>query len=172
MRHRTPFEELAATAARCPSSAAARGAYVGVEQVMDGRLYHGSRVQLTPGEVVRPGWRANHTQSPTDQVCVTSSLDLALYWAQLGGYGQVYVYEVVTQDLVQVCRATLDLPRRQVRLLEGRVPTARVVAVVATETPWQRTQSSEQLARGGRRCWLRRLLRRVTSRRVPHIYVV
>jgi len=163
MRQRTSFDELAATARRYPSSAAARGAYIGAEQVLGGKLYHGSRVPLTPGEVVRPGWRANHRQSPADRVCVTSSLDLALYWAQLGGYGEVFVYEVATEDLVEVWRCTLDIPRRGVRLLEGRVPTAQVVEVVASEAPWQRPTQPEQPAR-------RYLLHRAMPRRAPHIY--
>lgn len=156
MQAPTTFETLAATARRHPSSAASRGALITTQQVIGGKVYHGSRVELAVGDRVRPGWGTNHDRSPDGAICVTSSLDLALYWAQLGGYGRVFVYEVEPTELIEVWRCSLDAQRRLVRLMEGRVTSARVVSVVAAEAPWQRQHDDPPEPR---RSWWARLLR-------------
>lgn len=154
----TPFEHLAAAARRYPSSAAARGARIAPAQILGGKVYHGSLTELQPGDRVVPGWPSSHAASPSSSICVTSAVDLALYWAQLGGYGKAYVYEVVPEGLIDVWRCSLDTDRQMVRLQEGRVRSARIVAVAAAEAPWQRPAAPEAPQRRRLWSWVLRLL--------------
>ncbi len=103
-----------------------RGEMKSLETIMGGRWYHGTNVDLRPGDFLLPGCAANFAQSSTDTVSITSDYDTALYWA-----GQVsdrpLVYEIEPCTSVDVWRVTLGNYGQCVVVLEGRVGSARII---------------------------------------------
>jgi rifampin ADP-ribosylating transferase len=61
------------------------------------RLYHGTRADLKPGDLIEPGYRSNFgTRKKAGYVYLTSSLDAAAWGAELAlgeGSGRIYTVE-------------------------------------------------------------------------------
>ncbi len=56
----------------------------GTEGLSSQRLYHGTRADLKPGDLIEPGYRSNFgTQKKAGYVYLTSSLDTAAWGAEL-----------------------------------------------------------------------------------------
>lgn len=69
-----------------------------VAEVTEWPLYHGTRADLKPGDVIRPGHTANFGASPrtANYVYVTRTLDAATWGAELAagdGPGRIYIVE-------------------------------------------------------------------------------
>ena len=59
-------------------------------------FYHGTRADLTPGDLVRPGHASNYTERRSPWVYFSETLDAAIWGAELArgdGPGRVYVVE-------------------------------------------------------------------------------
>ena len=61
------------------------------------QLYHGTRADLAPGDLIEPGYRSNFgTRKASGHVYLTSSLDTAAWGAELAlsaGSGRLYTVE-------------------------------------------------------------------------------
>ena len=64
---------------------------------MDIPLYHGTRADLNPGDLIRPGYNTNYgTGKKANHVYLTGTLDAAVWGAELAqgeGRGRIYIVE-------------------------------------------------------------------------------
>lgn len=67
--------------------------------MVDGRdrYFHGTRADLSPGDLIRPGYRSNYgSQRRSNHVYLTATLDAAIWGAELAvgeGPGRIYTVE-------------------------------------------------------------------------------
>jgi Rifampin ADP-ribosyl transferase len=61
------------------------------------RLYHGTRADLRPGDLIEPGYRSNYgTRRKSNHVYLSATLDAAVWGAELAvgdGPGRIYLVE-------------------------------------------------------------------------------
>jgi rifampin ADP-ribosyltransferase len=60
------------------------------------RFYHGTRADLEPGDLIRPGYASNYTERRSPWVYFSETLDAAIWGAELAkgpGPGHIYVVE-------------------------------------------------------------------------------
>ena len=61
------------------------------------RYYHGTRADLTPGDLIGPGYRSNYGSRRTaNHVYLTATVDAAVWGAELAagdGPGRIYIVE-------------------------------------------------------------------------------
>lgn len=60
------------------------------------RFYHGTRAELKPGDLIRPGHSSNYTERRSPWVYFSETLDAATWGAELAkgeGPGRIYVVE-------------------------------------------------------------------------------
>ncbi|HVB90920.1 MAG TPA: NAD(+)--rifampin ADP-ribosyltransferase [Acidimicrobiales bacterium] len=61
------------------------------------RYYHGTRADLTPGDLIQPGYNSNFgSRKEANHVYLTATVDAAVWGAELGigeGPGRIYVVE-------------------------------------------------------------------------------
>lgn len=60
------------------------------------RFYHGTRAELKPGDLIRPGHSSNYTERRSPWVYFSETLDAAIWGAELAkgeGPGRIYVVE-------------------------------------------------------------------------------
>lgn len=101
--------------------------------VEGGKLYHGSTHDLPVGTILEPQEERNFKQSADDAVSITSDTQLAAYWPKQasGDDAPVFIYEVEPLGEVDAWRVGLANQGRNIRLAEGRVPTARIISKTA-----------------------------------------
>lgn len=99
-------------------------------EVHGGKLYHGSARDLAIGTVLEPQETRNFKQSAADAVSITSDEQTAAYWPReaLGDQrAEVFIYEVEPIGKVEAWRVSPANYGKNIRLDEGRVPTARII---------------------------------------------
>ena len=63
---------------------------------MGARLYHGTKADLRPGDLIEPGYGSNYSEKKAAYVYLTGTLDAATWGAELAlgdGPGRIYVVE-------------------------------------------------------------------------------
>lgn len=59
------------------------------------RFFHGTRADLSPGDLIQPGYSSNYTERRSPWVYFTETLDAATWGAELAkGEGRGRIYEV------------------------------------------------------------------------------
>lgn len=105
-----------------------------LQEVLGGKLYHGSAVSLEVDTLLTPQTedKRNFKESPADEVCFTSDRATAIYWARKAVNDMeatVYLYEVEPHSTVNAHRIMPANYGKNINLLEGRAKTATITAV-------------------------------------------
>lgn len=67
-----------------------------IDEVSAQRYYHGTKADLTPGDLIEPGYGSNYSERKAAYVYLTATLDAATWGAELAlgeGPGRIYVVE-------------------------------------------------------------------------------
>jgi len=120
-----------------------RGKDFRMQDVVGGKLYHGSPTKLEEGVVLSPrdGDR-NYEQSSGASISITSDKSRAGHWGSLEGKVTGYVYEVDPIGEITPRRVGLANRGRNFVLWEGTVPGAEIVKLVTTRKRNGETRTS------------------------------
>ncbi|HEX2101460.1 MAG TPA: NAD(+)--rifampin ADP-ribosyltransferase [Candidatus Synoicihabitans sp.] len=115
-----------------------------VDPVSPLKFYHGTRVDLKPGDLIGPGYASNYgTRKKANHVYFSATLDAAVWGAELAlgeGTGRVYVVEPTGPFVDDPNLTDKKFPGNPTKSYRSREP----LRVVGEVTDWQ-GHSPEQL---------------------------
>jgi hypothetical protein len=100
------------------------------------RLYHGTRVDLKPGDQIEPGHTSNYGRKKAAYVYLTGSLDAAIWGAELAlgeGRGRIYTVEPTGPIVDDPNLTDKKYPGNPTKSYRSRQP----LRVVGEVTDWQ-----------------------------------
>jgi rifampin ADP-ribosylating transferase len=101
------------------------------------RFYHGTRADLTPGDLIEPGYRSNFgKRKQAGYTYLTGSLDAATWGAELAlgeGPGRIYVVEPTGQIVDDPNLTDTKYPGNPTQSYRSRKP----LRVISVHTGWQ-----------------------------------
>ncbi|MBW8845203.1 MAG: NAD(+)--rifampin ADP-ribosyltransferase [Burkholderiales bacterium] len=101
------------------------------------RLYHGTRADLKPGDLIQPGYTSNYGQRKTaNHVYFSATLDAATWGAELAqgeGPGRIYIVEPTGPLMDDPNLTDKKYPGNPTRSYRSREP----LRVVGEVTEWQ-----------------------------------
>lgn len=106
------------------------------DQVISGPFYHGTKADLKPGDLIRPGYRSNYGGGERRSVWVYMSATLSPWGAELAlgdGPGRIYIVEPTGPFVDDPDLTDKKFPGNPTKSYRSREPL-RVVGVV---TDWQ-----------------------------------
>ena len=112
-------------------------AYPGFMSASSKRFYHGTRADLTPGDLIEPGYRSNFgKRKQAGYTYLTGSLDAATWGAELAlgeGPGRIYVVEPTGQIVDDPNLTDTKYPGNPTQSYRSRKP----LRVISVHTGWQ-----------------------------------
>jgi rifampin ADP-ribosylating transferase len=101
------------------------------------RLYHGTRADLKPGDLIEPGYASNYgTRKKANHVYLSATLDAAIWGAELAlgdGPGRIYIVEPTGPIVDDPNLTDKKFPGNPTKSYRSRQP----LRVVGEVTDWQ-----------------------------------
>jgi Rifampin ADP-ribosyl transferase len=108
-----------------------------VNDVSSQRLYHGTRADLKPGDLIEPGYASNYgKRKKANHVYLSATLDAAIWGAELAlgdGPGRIYIVEPTGPIVDDPNLTDKKFPGNPTKSYRSRQP----LRVVGEVTDWQ-----------------------------------
>ena len=108
-----------------------------VNDVSSQRLYHGTRADLKPGDLIEPGYASNYgKRKKANHVYLSATLDAAIWGAELAlgdGPGRIYIVEPTGPIVDDPNLTDKKFPGNPTKSYRSRQP----LRVVGEITDWQ-----------------------------------
>lgn len=111
-----------------PSTVIVVGKLFNWNDLNSGKLYHGSRSELSVGDILEPQSVHNFKESEKNKISISSDYARSKYWAeQIKSDNSVYIYEIIPLSKIDIWRVSLAKMGTKFDLWEGRVTKAKII---------------------------------------------